>query len=153
FIAIDNVLRTEHYYNGDIDTAQLAWLTADLQANRKPVCFFSHIPLMAACAFNFHKHVTPGFWKIPDCWVHRNAMPLIALLREHNVKLCLSGHLHMVDRIDFLGMTFICNGSVCGRWWNGPYQEFAEGYGLIDLYDDGSFEHQYVAYADVAAGA
>ena len=28
----------------------------------------------------------------------------------------------------------------------GPLQQFPEGYGVIDLYPDGRFEHQYVAF-------
>ncbi|MHC4257500.1 MAG: metallophosphoesterase, partial [Planctomycetota bacterium] len=63
-----------------------------------------------------------------------------------NVKLALSGHMHLIDRVDIRQTSFICDGAVSGSWWQGDYHGFDEGYGLVDLYDDGSFEHQYVAY-------
>ena len=30
-------------------------------------------------------------------------------------------------------------------WWRGDYWETPPGYALIDLYDDGSFRHEYVS--------
>lgn len=41
---------------------------------------------------------------------------------------------------------YIAKGAVCGAWWKGDHRGFDEGYGLIDLYDDGSIANQYVAY-------
>jgi hypothetical protein len=52
----------------------------------------------------------------------------------------------MVDRVDYRGHTFICDGAVSGNWWKGPRLSFPEGYGLFDLYPDGRFEHRYVTY-------
>ena len=41
----------------------------------------------------------------------------------------------------------MCGGAVCGAWWKGSrFNECEPGYSLIDLYDDGSVERQYVAY-------
>ena len=37
-------------------------------------------------------------------------------------------------------------GAVSGAWWKGPKDRCAEGYGLFDLFDDGTFKHQYVPY-------
>jgi 3',5'-cyclic-AMP phosphodiesterase len=62
------------------------------------------------------------------------------------VPLLLSGHIHLVDRVSYLGKTYVCDGAVCGNWWRGPCQQFAEGYGVVDLWPDGTFEHQYVTY-------
>lgn len=33
-----------------------------------------------------------------------------------------------------------------GNWWKGAHHGVPEGYGAIDLYDDGSFDHEYVTY-------
>ena len=82
--------------------------------------------------------------------MHANVMPIVELFRKHNVRLCLSGHMHMIDRVAFRGITFICDGAVSGNWWKGAHLEFPEGYGVIDLYADGTFEHQYVTYGWVA---
>ena len=27
-----------------------------------------------------------------------------------NIKLCISGHIHLVDKIEYLGITYCCNG-------------------------------------------
>ncbi|MGQ9650788.1 MAG: hypothetical protein ACUVXJ_11815 [Phycisphaerae bacterium] len=62
------------------------------------------------------------------------------------MKVCLSGHVHLIDRVDYLGVSYLCNGAVCGGWWEGPYQECDAGYALVDLYDDGSFEKRYVQF-------
>jgi len=46
------------------------------------------------------------------------------------------------DRIEYNGVTYLCNGAVSGNWWRGAYQECEPGYALLDLYDDGTFEHR-----------
>jgi hypothetical protein len=44
------------------------------------------------------------------------------------------------------GVTFICNGAVSGAWWEGSRRQTAPGYGIIDLYADGTFDEQYINY-------
>ena len=153
FVCLDNIVRRGTGYYGGLDDPQAEWLIADLKANAaaggggKPVCVASHIPLLAACVFfDGDDRVRADFWHVPDAWMHRDVKPLLDLLRRGNVKLCLSGHIHLVDRVDYLGMTFLCNGAVSGGWWKGPNQEFAEGYGVLDLWPDGTFRHDYVTY-------
>jgi 3',5'-cyclic-AMP phosphodiesterase len=57
-----------------------------------------------------------------------------------------AGPRRVPDRVDYLGVTYLCNGAVCGAWWKGANQECETGYGLIDLYADGTFAHQYVTF-------
>lgn len=57
----------------------------------------------------------------------------------------------MVDRVEFRGMTFICNGSLSGYWWGGPYKGFPEGYGIFDLHGDGTFDYRYQTFGWDAA--
>src|SRR5690349_2250606 len=54
-----------------------------------------------------------------------------------SVKLALSGHVHYVDAIEYLGVKYLCNGAVSGNWWRNPLalDEFAPVYAIIDLYD------------------
>ena len=54
-----------------------------------------------------------------------------------NIKVCLSGHIHLQDELDYLAIKYYCNGAVCGNWWKGSFQEFAPAYVVIELYDDG----------------
>ena len=154
FVCLDNIARRGREYFGGLDEAQTRWLADDLSASKgKPVCVVSHIPLLSACVFfDGDDRVREDFWHVPDSWMHRDVKPLIDLFRKSgNVRLLLSGHIHLVDRVDYLGMSFVCDGAVCGGWWKGPNQEFPEGYGVIDLWPDGTFEHQYVTYGWDAA--
>ena len=52
----------------------------------------------------------------------------------------------LVDHVTIKGVNFHCNGAVCGSWWKGPNGGVAEGYALLDLYDDGSNTCEYVGY-------
>lgn len=81
-------------------------------------------------------------------WGKKRAVRLQELFKQNpQVKLCLGGHLHLVERVDYAGVTCLCHGAVCGGWWNGDHRDCDEGYGLVDLYADGSFNHQYVTYS------
>jgi 3',5'-cyclic AMP phosphodiesterase CpdA len=155
FIVLDNIARRGGGYYGELDAEQTEWLKAELASNQvKPVCVFSHIPIASLCAFFFHYGNKEGkpreFWKIGDNLMHRDAKPLIALLGEHHVKLCVSGHIHLLDHVRYMGVDFICDGAVSGSWWGGPFQECKEGYGVLDFYPNGTFEHRYLTYGWVA---
>jgi hypothetical protein len=54
--------------------------------------------------------------------------------------------LHLVDKVLYNGVTYCCNGAVCAGWWKGDNQECDEGYGIVDLYDDGSIRNEYVSF-------
>jgi 3',5'-cyclic AMP phosphodiesterase CpdA len=148
FIFLDNVSRRDRSYFGHLDEAQLAWLKDDLQsAGQKPIIVITHIPILSACAFfDVDTRFKENAWHIPDATNHRDPRPLIDLLKTANTRLCISGHIHLLDRVEYRGITFICDGAICGNWWKGPLQETAEGYGLFDLYADGTFHHEYHAY-------
>jgi 3',5'-cyclic-AMP phosphodiesterase len=150
FIVLDNIARRGGGYYGELDAAQTEWLKGELQsAGGKPVCVFSHIPIASLCAFFFHywRGETPKeFWRIGDNLMHRDSKPLIQLFSGHNVQLCVSGHIHLLDHVKFMGVEFICDGAVSGNWWHGPFQECPEGYGIFDFYPDGTFDHRYVTY-------
>lgn len=136
-------------YLGKLDDEQLDWLTKDLAATpaATPVLILSHIPILSAAAFMDGGRVRNGDWILPGADMHVDAARLKNLFRDHpNVKLCLSGHLHLRERLDYNNVTYVCNGAVCGNWWKGHYQETPEGYGIVDLYDDGNAEVQYVTY-------
>jgi 3',5'-cyclic AMP phosphodiesterase CpdA len=133
-------------YIAKMDEKQYQWLVADLA--KTPVLLLSHQPIFSAAAFLSGNDETIGStWELRAARMHIDARRLRNLFKKHpNVKLALSGHLHLVDRVDYCGVTYLCNGAVSGAWWKGDNQECDEGYGLIDLYDDGSFANQYVAY-------
>ncbi|MEO6437109.1 MAG: metallophosphoesterase [Tepidisphaeraceae bacterium] len=159
FIVLDNIARRGKTYYGDLDAEQTEWLKADLAGNaevnggagEKPVCVISHIPLVSICALFFAYGNKPEgkprqFWRVGDNLLHRDVKPLLQILAAGNVKLCISGHIHLLDHVEYMGMHFICDGAVSGHWWGGAFQEVAEGYGVFDLFSNGTFEHQYVTY-------
>jgi Icc protein len=135
-------------YKAFIDEAQFDWLEKTLNeaSPDTPIFVVSHIPIIS---------VTPLLWataKSPhpssSGWLmHSDGTKLKALFAKHaNVKICASGHTHLVDRVDYNGVSYLCNGAVCGNWWKGRHKDCDEGYAIIDLYDDGSFDRQYVRY-------
>lgn len=136
-------------YKAFLDEEQFEWLARDLAAvdPKTPVLVWSHIPILSAASFMDGDNEKSGDWIVPGSWMHLDARKIKDLFLKHpNVKLCLSGHLHLVDRVDYCGVTYLCNGAVCGAWWKGDNQECDEGYALVDLYSDGSFESQYVGF-------
>lgn len=149
FAVLDNTQPCPRGYFGGLDATQAHWLAKDLASNPRSrhVCVISHIPIVSICAQHFfapQQHV--DFWKIYDVFVHNDARELVELLARHKVKLCLASHIHMLDRVEFRGVTFITDGAVSGDWWKGPFRGFPEGYGVIDLHPDGTFDYGYREY-------
>jgi len=149
FIVLDSIFPNGNSYKGRLDDAQFEWLAGDLAGVKKTthVCILSHIPILSASVFLDGNNEKSGNWAVPGGLMHIDARKLKDLFLKHpSVKLCLSGHLHLIDRVDYNGVTYLCNGAVSGNWWKGRHQECDEGYALLNLYDDGSFEHEYVKY-------
>lgn len=149
FVVLDSTFRVGNGYTAKLDDEQFEWLTGDLaQVNPKtPVLIITHIPILAVCSFFDGENEKSGNWVIPGAWVHIDARRLKDLFKRHpNVKMCVSGHEHLIDQVVYNGVNFFCNGAVSAGWWGGDYHECTYGYALIDLFDDGSFENRYVPY-------
>ena len=135
------------WYIGKLGDEQLDWLKNELENTSKtmPVMVMSHIPILTALLMIEDNIVNK--WTMLGGDMHTDTAKIINLFYQHpNVKLCLSGHLHMRDKVVYNNVTYLCNGAVSGAWWEGNRRETAPGYGLIDLYEDGSFEEKYVNY-------
>ena len=106
----------------------------------------SHVPLVSAAIVVVSKpggedgyHIAGG--------MHSDSGRIVALFDKHpNVKLCLSGHIHLYEQIQYNGVTYISNGAVSGNWWKGVYHRTDNGYAMVNLYDDGSFDNEYITY-------
>ena len=154
FIALDGVFPEGNGYQGRLDEEQFAWLAEDLKAvpPATPVLIWSHIPVLSAAAYFGGKNEETNDWVVSRSVMHIDARRFKDLFLKHpNVKLFLSGHLHLVDRVDYLGVSYVCGGAVSGAWWKGAHYECEPGYTLVNLYDDGTFEHEYVTYGWKAA--
>jgi Icc protein len=136
-------------YTSRIVGDQLDWLKHDLASTpaTTPIVVITHVPIVSvANYFDQETEIDPDI-VVPRTRMHVDFETLDRLFRAHGgVKLCLSGHLHVLDRCEYNGITYICDGAVCGDKWKGPRRQTPEGYGIIDLYADGSFKHQYVQY-------
>ncbi|WP_221391024.1 metallophosphoesterase [Dyadobacter sp. NIV53] len=135
------------WYIGKLGDKQFSWLEEELNSTNPamPVLIMSHIPILTALLMIQDDVVNR--WQMLGGDMHTDTARIISLFNKHtNVKLCLSGHLHMRDKVVYNNVTYLCNGAVSGAWWEGNMRETKPGYGLIDLHADGSFEERYVNY-------
>ena len=135
------------WYIGKLGDEQFAWLENELKTTDPgmPVLVMSHIPILTAT--NLIEDDIVNKWVMLGGDMHTDTSKIIELFYKHpNVKLCLSGHIHLREKLVYNNVTYLCNGAVSGAWWEGNRRETAPGYGLIDLYADGSFDEQYVNY-------
>ena len=155
FILLDSVQRKGDGYFAEIDPEQWDWLEKDLAAKpaEVPTVVLSHVPILSITPYALSERRKGDSLSVPVDLMHADGLRLHHLLRGRNVRLCLSGHIHLLDRCEMDGVTYLCDGAVSGNWWKGPHKGLAEGYGLVDLYTDGSFDHRYVPFGWVAAKA
>ncbi len=152
FVVLDSVQPSADGYVAFCDDEQTAWLEADLKGRPagSPVVVLTHIPILSLTSITYGKHrarETIGQDTVISAGsMHTDGHSLHNLFKAAGVKLCLSGHQHLLDRCSTDGVTYICDGAVSGAWWKGACQGCPEGFGLIDLYADGSFDHSYLTY-------
>lgn len=148
FVVLDSVSRFRMGYIGKLGPEQLEWLGQDLGTHReKPTLVMSHIPLLSACSAFFGPSERPFGWSVPGALMHMDSRHIKDMFNQNKqVKVAISGHIHLVERVDYNGVSYLCDGAVCGNWWRGPFQETPPGYALIDLYDDGTWHRDYNKY-------
>lgn len=143
------MLDTFHTDGCYIDDEQIAWMTEQIDSSPGPVALVSHASIINICFYLETKEPGrhPGF-NSPSGWVIGNAQDIIRLLaRRPKVRLALSGHMHQVEEVDYLGMKYICGGAVSGAWWGGTYLEFFPANVMfLDLGKDGSVRMTNVNY-------
>ncbi|MBS1669144.1 MAG: metallophosphoesterase [Bacteroidetes bacterium] len=151
FIVLDSVhLDFDNtWYIGRLGDEQMEWLANELKTMGAdmPVCVLSHIPILSATCMVDNNDKGTNKWEATGGEMHTDVNKIVSLFYQYpNVKLCLSGHIHLRDKVVYNNVTYICDGAVSGAWWNGSKRETAPGYGLIDFYADGSFDERYVNY-------
>ncbi|HEY0175272.1 MAG TPA: metallophosphoesterase [Pedobacter sp.] len=149
FIILDSVHLDidDTWYIGKLGDEQFAWLENELKVTNPstPVLVMSHIPILTAVLMIEDNIINR--WEMTGGDMHTDTSKIINLFYQHpNVKLCLSGHIHLRDKVVYNNVTYLCNGAVSGAWWEGNRRQTAPGYGLLDLYADGSFDEHYVNY-------
>ncbi len=148
-IVLDSVYPNGTGYIAHLDEEQMDWLRADLAgtARTTPVLVVSHIPILSVTGVTGSPKKDATVREVSSSVLHDDSQQIRGLFAAHgNVRLAVSGHMHRIDRVDFNGTTYLCNGAVSGNWWKGAHYECHEGYAVLDLYDDGSFGHEYVRF-------
>jgi 3',5'-cyclic AMP phosphodiesterase CpdA len=145
-------------FTARLDATQWTWLETTLSQipPEMPIVIVSHCPILGGGSLFFSGGVgeteRSGDWVVPSSWMHIDARAIVGLLlRFSNIKLCLSGHTHIAERVDFQGISFINSGAVSGRWWRNtdldPAPTYAPpGYSVLDLYPNGSFHHTRLTF-------
>ncbi len=149
-LALDTVHRHENSFYGFLDQEQLGWLDEQMKDTRTPTLALGHMPLLSVTALaDSGLKVKDNTLPISCSSEVSNAREAISRFRKAgNIKLCLSGHTHMIDRCDYAGTSYICAGAVCGGWWNGANQGFPPAYFEIDLMSDGTFQTRTIYWED-----
>ncbi|HEX6192069.1 MAG TPA: metallophosphoesterase [Chitinophagaceae bacterium] len=151
FIVLDSTqLNPAGGYIAKLDPEQLDWFQQELKQvpPGKFICLVSHIPILSICAgLYFDRTEANGDIKIQRNLMHSDFFSLKKILLQYpNIKVCISGHIHLQDELDYLGIKYYCNGAVSGNWWKGSFQEFAPAYAVLEFYDDGSTRRTMHAY-------
>jgi len=150
FIVLDSTQENNGGYIARLDEPQYAWLENELKAvdSSKFICIISHIPIISFCsAMFFDKMEANGNWTLSRALLHVDARRLKALFKQFpNIKTCLSGHIHLQDEVEYLGIKYYCNGAVSGNWWSGAFQDFPPAYALFEFNDNGEVNRKMIEY-------
>jgi Icc protein len=149
FIGLDSINGETGY---QLDDEQFKWLEKELKNNtsHQPICIFNHVPILSMGALLYATKRQPVHEvKFPSVDMHNDHQRIKDLFHQDgNVKVCLSGHVHYIDAIEYLGVKYLCNGAVSGNWWGNPIalEEFPPVYAIVDFFEDGTSEHRMVYY-------
>ena len=135
-------------YMAKLDEGQMEWLSNELIESKDLfVCVVFHIPILSICSFFDGSTYHGRKMNISDNCMHADATKLKNMFFESKiVKTCLSGHIHLIDQLEYLGISYYCNGAVSGNWWKGIYKEFPPAFAVLNLYEDGSSERELHFY-------
>jgi hypothetical protein len=146
FILLDSIGQNKETrdYQGWIDDAQLEWFKADLAATgkTKPIIIVSHIPWYSV----WHQYLLGPQYHLDGKALVGNVHTFRKLLDDYNIKLVLSGHGHIVEKIALGKITYIQGGAVCGMWWKGPVYGKPEGYGIVTCRADETWSYDYTGF-------
>lgn len=150
FIALDSIHYSAEKGGYMIDPEQMLWLEQQLKdiPKERPILIFSHVPIISVTPLLYAAQSKPANeLRFPGGDQHIDVMAIKSLFKKAgNVKVALSGHVHYVDQVSYLGTQYYCGGAVSGNWWNGILDDFPPAYSLLDLYEDGSSHYQTIYY-------
>lgn len=161
FLLLDSARPAGDRYEARLDGAQREWLAGELKSipASTPVAVCSHIPILSAGINDFSSVREGGpdnspagraasVWTAGASLMHNDTHELQALLRQRGgITLCLSGHLHLRDHVEYDGIHYLGNGAVSAGWWAKPvFHQTPSGFALLDLSPDGQWSRTYHPY-------
>lgn len=140
FIILDSVKIIEEDYIGEISVEQIQWIKNDLQNVGKgtPVAIATHVPF-----FTIIPQADKRFKQ--EKFSIENAIEVLDLFKEHNLKFVMQGHVHQHEVISYRGIKFITGGAVSAGWWEGPLHGMEEGFVLFQMEGE-EFSWEYIDY-------
>lgn len=143
------VLYSQGGGNYSLGATQTTWLTNTLAASTsKYVILMLHVPFCSVAAMMWHLR-NANDWDFPTDYMN-DAKAILDLVKANpNIKVCLSGHEHTIDRVDHEGVVYLNSGAVSANWWtDNTFQEkgYPAGYRLIDFYEDGTIREKFLTY-------
>jgi 3',5'-cyclic AMP phosphodiesterase CpdA len=134
FVVLNSIEEENQRYVGSISKEQLDWLQQDLKTvdQKTPIAFVSHIPLVSTFPQIYPKPSNVGGYQ-----GLRNQDQLMEIVKNHNLKLVLQGHLHWLEDLNVMGKTrYITGGAIAGRpSWKGK-RHGEEGFLKIKVIED-----------------
>ncbi len=115
FIVLNTIDEKDQRYIGTINKEEMEWLKADIESVSKdtPIAMAMHIPFVSSYQQIYPRNPPT---EVPnEVWVD-NRNEVLNLLKGHNLKLVLQGHMHWIEDINVQNKTrFITGGSLAGR--------------------------------------
>ena len=142
FIVLDSIQCKNSIpgYIAQLDEEQMNWLKDELANTPQEVfiSIISHVPILAICTLFDGLFKNKSHRTISSSILHVDAEILTSLFYQYpNIKSCLSGHIHMIDHVNYLGIDYYCNGAVSGSWWKGSHHQFPPSFSIMNFFDDG----------------
>lgn len=134
----------------NLGATQTTWLSTTLAAtpSNQYVCIMSHVPFCSVAGLMWYLRNSQTWTSTVD--YHSDAKAILDIVKSYpNIKLCLSGHEHTIDRVEHEGVVYLNSGAVSANWWGDTtYAEkgYSAGYRLIDFYDDGTIREKFINY-------
>jgi len=150
FLMCDSISGEKRYAFG---AEQLTWIERELaglsEGEHAALC--CHVPIQSPGAWMWMVNRSPQEkWTFPYGDLQRDLKEVTDLLRRFpRAKAVLSGHIHYVDAVDYLGVRHLNSGAVSGNWWKGDGvldRDFPPAFAIVDFYPDGRVERQMVTY-------
>jgi 3',5'-cyclic-AMP phosphodiesterase len=144
------ILHSQEGGTYNLGATQTAWLSTTLSNTplTKNVCIISHVTILGVSALMWYLRNNQGWSNTVD--YHSDSKQIIDIFKQYpNVKLCLSGHQHTIDKVEHEGITYLCSGAVAANWYGDTsYVEkgYPAGYRLIDFYKDGSIREKFITF-------